>query len=852
VQRRVDRGESRDDARRAVAVEMGGLDQVKEQVREVRAGRLFDETWRDVVYACRGLRRAPGFTAAALSTLALGVAANTAIFSVAQALLIDPLPFRTPDRLVVVWADQRDEGYPRAPLSGPEVLDLDQRASQFVNFGAIWSTTAALTGESAPEQLRVGLVTTDFFSVLGASAALGRTFGPGDDSTGPPASILLSGAVWRRRYGGDPDIVGKRVDVNGQPAIVVGVMPVGFRLMMPPDSAIPDDLEAWLPLNRGFVEGPRGQRYLRVVGRMKDGVSLEAARTDVDRIGREISAANAFYGAAGRQFETRAFHDDSTREVRSPLLVLSAGVAILLLIACVNVGSLQVARTAARAREFAVKAALGAGTWRLVRQHLTEALVLGGLGAVLGVAFGYAGLRVLLTLTPASLGRLHLATVSIPVVLISTLTVLAWMTFLAFAPVREALRASASSTLDGGRRHTAGRGRRTLRHVLTVLQLALSVVLVVIALLLARTVQRTQQMDAGFSADGVLSFRLALRGSSYPDQEAFNAFARRLQESLGSLPGVSSAAAVSHAPYDHVPNWGGPYLAVEGGEASTAPQADYRAVTPGAMELLGVRLLDGRLFTEADGPSSALAVIVDERLARRAWPDGSGVGRRLGVDPSVTGIPSDWATVVGVVRHVRHRSPVEEVRDQVYFSSRQVIRNPSVYLVRTTANPTVLAPSARQAVRALDPSLPIYDLRPLNDYVVDALALRQFTTVLAALFAVCALLLAAVGVYGLLSYAVTERRREFGVRRSLGARTTDVVGLVLGEAAAVTVTGAMIGLLVGTGGAMWLRREPYGVAPWDPVAIGASVGILAVVAFAACAWPTYQAVRTEPASALRD
>ena len=814
-------------------------------------GRFLDETWRDVAYTVRGLRRAPAFTAAALATLALGVSANTAIFSIAHALLVQPLPFRDPERLVVVWADQSNEGYPRAPLSGPELLDLDRRSSTFEGLGAIWATTAALTGENEPEQLRIGLVTTDFFSLLGAQPALGRTFTTEDDSAGPPASILLSGAVWQRRYGSDPAIVGKRIDVNGRPTIVVGVMPVGFRLMMAADSAVPDDLEAWLPFNRRFVEGPRGQRYLRVVGRMREDASFADARADIERVGREISAANAFYGAAGRQFDVQPLRADSTRDLRWPLLVLSMGVAILLLIACVNVGGLLVARTATRAREFAVKSALGAGTGRLLRQHVTEAVVLGVAGAAAGVALGYVGLNMLLALTPASLGRVRLASVNLPVIVVSTATVLAWMALLALAPTREAFRSRVANALHDDRRHTAGSARRTMRNALTVAQIALSVVLVVLALLLVRTVQRAQQMDPGFTASGVLSFRLALPGSRYSNQQAFNGFSRRLQDALRAAPGVTSAAAISHAPYDHVPNWGGPYIETEGADPSTARQADYRAASPGAMELLGVTVIEGRLFTEADDPRSTPVVVVDEGLARRTWPGTSAIGRRLGVDPDVSGTPSTWATVIGVVRHIRHRSPVEEVREQVYFSSRQVTRNPSVYLVKTRTDPAALVKPVREILRTLDATLPIYDVRALSAYVNDARALRQFTAVLASLFAAAAVLLAAVGVYGLIAYTVTERHREFAVRVALGAHAADVTRLVMRDAATLTATGVAFGLLAAVGAAMWLRRELYGVAPWDPIAVGATVSILATVSLVACGWPARRATRADPAEALR-
>jgi predicted permease len=850
IERRIAAGASPAAARRAVLVEMGGIEPVKEQVREVRMGRLIDETWRDVTYAWRGLRTAPGFTAAALVTLALGVGATTAIVSVAHALLVQPLPFRDPDRLVFVWADQTAEGYPRAPLSGPELQDLDQRAAQFDGFGAIWATTAALTGENDPEQLRVGFVTTDYFSLLGAEAALGRTFRTDDDSVTAPTTILLSHAVWQRRYGADPGVVGRAIDVNGRPTTVVGVMPAGFRLMMPPDAAVPDDLEAFQPLNRRFPEGPRGQRYLRVIGRMRPGVVVADALADVARVGREISAAHAFYGAAGRQFETVPLHVDATRDVRRPLVALSIAVALLLLIACVNVGSLLVARAAARARETAVKAALGASTGRLVRQHVVESLVLGAAGAAIGLLVARWGLAALLSATPDALSRLRVATVDWRVAALAVLTMLIWIVLLAAAPIAETRRLGTARALQqDGRR--AGGGRQRLRAGLTVAQVALSVVPVVGALLLVRTVQQVQQVDPGFDATGVLSFRVALPGSRYPNQDAFNAFSRRMQETLAALPGATAASAVSHAPYDHVPNWGGPYLATEGADPSTAPQADYRAVAPGLMELLGVRLVEGRTFTETDDHHGTPVTIVDERLARRTWPGASALGRRLAVDPAVSGEPSTWTTVVGVVRHVRHRSPVEEVRDQVYFPERQIPRNPAVYVIRTGGDPDALVGPVRDALRALDPALPIYDVRRLDAYVAEAQALRRFTAVLAVLFAVAALALASVGIYGVVAYSVTERHREFGVRLALGARAGQVLTLVMREGVVLAAAGLTVGLAVAATAAAWLRSQLYGITPWDPVSLGATLPILIVAALLACAVPALRAVRTDPAEALR-
>jgi predicted permease len=482
---------------------------------------------------------------------------------------------------------------------------------------------------------------------------------------------------------------------------------------------------------------------------------------------------------------------------------------------------------------------------------VTDALVVGSLGAVLGVGLGYWGLALLTRATPDALSRLRLGEVNVPVVLVSVGTVLAWMVLVAVVPAMLAARQTVAHAVGDDRRHTGGRVRQRLRGALTTAQIALSVVLVVGALLLVRTVQRVQQIDAGFDATGVMSFRMALPQTRYATPDAFHAFSRRLQDALAGMPGVNGSAAMSHAPYDHVPNWGGPYIATPGDDPSRAPQADYRTASPGAMELLGVRLLDGRWFTESDDARSGPVVIVDDRLARRTWPGESAVGRRLAVDPGVTGTPATWATVVGVVAHVRHRSPVEEVREQVYFSSRQALRNPSVYFVKTTADPTTLAAPIRDTVRALDPLLPIYDVRPLSAYVDAARALREFTATLVGLFAAAALLLAAIGVYGVVAYAVAERRREFGVRLALGATAGRVIRLVVGEGAWMIGAGVALGAVGAALGARWLRAQLVGVEPWDPVTLMATAAVLVVVSLAACAVPAIRAVRTDPSDVLR-
>jgi predicted permease len=845
--RKIARGVDPATARRETMMDAGGIDQVKDGVRDIRIGRFVEETTRDTAYAWRTLRKAPGFAAAAILTLALGVGANTAIFSVVHALLIAPLPYADPDRLVFVWADQTSEGYPRAPLSGPELTDLDTRSSLFEGFGAIWATTAALTGDDEPEQLRIGHVTSDFFSLLGANAAIGRTFVDDDVVKGPPTAILLSASVWRRRYGSDRSIVGRRILVNGRPTTVVGVMPPDFRLLMPPDASVPDDLEAFQPFDRFLPEYPRGQRFLRVVGRMRSGVGLAAAQQDVARVGDEISKAYTHYGAAGRQFETVALQADATREIRGPLLAMFGGVAILLLIACVNVASLLIARAAARSKETAMRVALGAGHWRLFRQHLVEGLLLTTLGAAAGLLAARWGLDALLALAPPALSRLSAARINTVVVVFSLAAVFAWGVLLSIAPLTEVWRVRLANAIriDAAR---SGTMPSRLRALLITGQVAMSVVLVIGALLLVRTFNNVRVLDPGFNDDRIQSFRLAVRA---PSRERALAFSRELQSALSALPGVTGAASISHAPYDHVPNWGGPYLAEKGADPSTAPQADYRSLSPGALELLGIRLIEGRSFTEADDATSRPVVIVDRRLAERTWPGQSAIDKRIGVDTFVTGKAEIEATVVGVVDHVRHRNPIVEVREQIYFPQRQAMRNPAVWIVKAESDAARLMPAIRDTLRKLDPALPIYDVRPLAAYAQGANATRQFTMQLSVLFALVALTLASVGVYGVIAYSVERRHREFGVRRALGARSTEVVALVARDGARLLLHGLIGGVAAAALVAWLMRGLLFGVSPWDPSTYVSAIPVLIAAGLLACLLPARRAVAANPVEALR-
>ena len=845
------RGMDAELARAEARRDAGSPIRVKEEVRSVRVGHTIETALRDARYALRGLARAPGFAAAAIVTLALGIGANAAIFSVVRATLLSPLPYRDSSRLIFVWSDMTAIGYPRAPLSAPELKDLRDRTTLFEGFGSIWSTTAALTGDRDPEQLRVGLVSTNFFSLLGVDALLGRTFATEDETTDAPRTIVLSHALWERRYGGDPSIVGRAIRVNGQTTTVVGVMPADFRLLMPPDAAVPDDLQAFVLLNpQSLTRGPRGQQFLRVVGRMKRGVTLEQARREIDAVAAQISREFTAYGANGRRFTTVGLQADDVRLLRPVLLALFGGVAILLLIACVNVAGLLVARAASRTRETAVRLSLGASRTRLLRQCLVEGLVLASFGTIAGLAVGWAGLRILLTLRPDALSRLDTATIDGAVLAFTITASAGWGVLFSLAPLAELFQTDPMAALQRDGRRTSGAVHYRTRSALVVLQIALSVVLLVGAALMLRSFFAVQRVEPGFRADGITTFRIALPGQRYGTAEKFNEFSRRLQASLAALPGVAAVGGLSHVPYDNVPNWGGPYLSRPGQDESTAVMADNRAVTPGLFEAIGAQLVEGRFFVEDDDQRRENSVIVDEQLARRSWPGRSAVGQRVASDPFSTGHPVVWSTVVGVVRHLRHRSVLEDLGDQIYFAERQVQRNPMAYFVRG-GDPSTLPAAIRRTIAALDPELPVADVRPLDDYVRAARASQRFASLLALAFAGVALVLAGVGVYGVIAYATARRRYEFGVRLALGAQPRDVTAAIVREGAVLAAVGTGAGVLGAAVAARLLASQLYGVTAGDLASYAGAIGVMAATAVVASWLPSRRATTMSPLDALR-
>jgi predicted permease len=585
---------------------------------------------------------------------------------------------------------------------------------------------------------------------------------------------------------------------------------------------------------------------------MKPGVALADAQEEIASIGRQVGREYSEYGADGATFYGVGLQDDATREVRPALLALFGAVFLLLTIGCVNVAGLLVSRAAARQHEIAVRMAIGAGRVRLFRQQLVEALIFSVAGGAAGLLVARELLALLIAMRPPSLSRLDVTRIDLDVFTFAAAVALLWGVVFSLAPLAQIFRTNVSGVLQGLKSGPiVGFGQR-VRSALVVVQVAVSAVLLVTSVLLAKGFYELQKVRAGFDESGVLTFKVSLNGSRHRGVEAAAAFSRQLRERLAAIPGVSAAGAISHLPYDTVPNWGTPYLREHESDTRLAGVADARAVTPGYFAATGAELVEGRWFTEADSSRAQPVAIVDTLLASRMWPGRSPIGQRVKADPGTTGIPDVTVTVVGVVRHIRHRDVTRDLREQMYFPAQQSFRNPMAYVVRgADGDGASVAAAVRRIMAEIDPALPIYDVRPLAAYTRDARALRAFTLVLALCFAGAAIVLATIGMFGVASHAVAGRQREFGLRFALGAGSGQIAGLVFREAMAIAGWGAALGSMGALLAAPLLRSQLYAVSPLDPRAYALGAALVVIAAVTASCIPALRAARTSPLQSLR-
>jgi predicted permease len=851
-------GLSRDAARRAARLELGrggaafGVEAIKEGVRDTRPRTALLGWLSDIRQALRGMARTPGWTALVVLTLGVGLGASTAIFGVVNAVLLRPLPYPAAGRLAIIWAHFGPES--KAPASGHQLLALRERCRLFETIGGIWVTSAALTGHGEPEQIRVGFVTANFLPLLIEKPALGRHFADGEDGPGKPALVILSDAVWRRRFGADPDLVGRAIQMDGRAVEVRGVLPGSFRIAFPESSRVPPDIDAYIPMPFDLAGGPLDVSYIRVLGRMTEGTTPLQAQADLDRIGAALREEFKDYASQQLGFLVAPLHGEVVGPARPALLALSGGVALVLLIACINVASLLLARGAGRQRELTMRSALGASPGRIARLLLTESVVLALAGGALALGIGSWMLAALQALQPEGVARTGPARLDLGGLVFALAVTLAAGILSGLAPALAAARGRIAASLQRGGRGQTGGGMQRARHVLIGCEVALGCAVLASAGLMARTMHSLVRVDPGFEAGRALTLQLALPGPRYPADADRVRFARRVQESLAALPGVEAAGMGSNLPLDtSLPNWYSPYWR-DGmpEEERHGLMADHRSVQPGFFRAVGAHLLEGRDFTEEDVAQARLVAIVDDTLARRNWPGQSAIGKRLVLETMIeSDFKSQAAEVIGVVRHVQFHSLTDEVREQVYIPYSLAPRNQISFALRTEDDPEALAAPARAAIATIDPDLPVARVLPLAHYVDQARRATRFLSLLSAALAGIALLLAAVGVYGVSSGGVTRRTAEIGVRVALGARRLDVLGLVLGQGMKPVLLGCVAGLGLSALLARFYTHLLFGVRPFDPATYGAVAAVLVLAGLLACYVPARRAVRLDPLDALR-
>jgi predicted permease len=797
---------------------------------------------QDLRHAVRMLRRTPGFTLVALATLALGIGANSAIFSVAHGVLMRPLPYPNADRLTMVWMDNARIALREDWHSYPDYADYRAANTTFADLAIFNGASRTLTGGGGgdPERVRGAHSSANLFDVLGVRPLRGRTYTAEEDRPGANAVVVLAHGLWQRRFAGRDDAIGSTIEMNGRPMRIIGVMPPGF--------AFPErQTEFWVPT--GASEGQRASRgslWLQVIGRMKPGVSVEQAQADLARVNQDI--LTRFPSQRGYGVNVVGYTEQVVGRVRPAILVLAGAVAFVVLIACANVASLLLARSAAREREVALRAALGAGRGRLVRQLLTESAVLAVAGGALGIGLAAIGLRALLAAAPPDLPRLDAIAMDWRVLAFTTVLSLATGLIFGVAPAWQLARTDPGQALKEGGRGSS-QGGRAMRRVLVVAEVALAVVLLVGAGLMLRSFDRLQQTDLGFRPDGLLTARVALYGERYRDSARVADFYRQVFERMRAQPGVAGAAGIGTVFLTATPN--STNFSIEGRPdfpLDERVEVPVDAATPDYFRVMEIPLRRGRFFDERDAPGAPPTVIINETMARRFWRDEDPIGRRIKYGTLASQGP--WMTIVGVVADTRRTGYDAQVRPETYLPHAQSPDSGLMLLIRTAGDPAAVAPALRSIVRDLDPALALQSVQPLSAILVEMTAQRRLNTILLTVFGVVAALLAAVGIYGLIAYSVAQRRRELGVRLALGASAARVVRLVAGEGLLLAGAGVALGL----GAALVLGRSMatmlYGVSATDPVTFAAIAVVAALTALSASIVPALRAGRIDPSRSL--
>src|SRR5256885_4039820 len=855
------RGASEEEARQRVFEELSAPDLLERELEHVESaapgnsvapgietkGNMIADLGQDLRYGLRSLLKNPSFTIVAVIALALGIGANSAIFSVVNAVLLRPLPFKNPEQLPILWENATHLGFPKNTPSPPNFIDWQRQNTVFTGMAAMSERSFNLTGVGEPDRLDGRRVSANLFDLLGVPALLGRTFVPDDDRPGTHV-VLLSYSLWQRRFGSDSNVIGRAITLNGESYNVIGVMP---RAVHWPACGNGNG-KVWVPIaftNEETTE--RGNHFLDVIARIKPGITLKQAQAEMETIAARLSKEYPRYKAAiGRT--VAPLHEEVVGDIKPALLILLGAVGFVLLIACANVANLLLARAAVREKEIALRLALGASRSRLTRQFLTESVLLALLGGGFGLLLALAGIRVLKTFIPVTISQTQTISIDGKVLVFTALLALLTGIVFGLAPAMHASHSNLNDSLkEGGRDSAIGKKGNRLRDLLVVGEIAVSFILLIGAGLLINSFLHLRNLDPGFRADHLLTMKVDLSELRYPDGERRSVFFDEVLFRIRALPGVQSVAVAGNLPFTY--NGDSMSIAVEGipdPPPGQWPDVIYRAIGPGYFSTMGIPIARGRDFTDQDKGDSKKVVVISEKTAQHYWPGQDPIGKRL--KPGATNSDVPWREVIGVVKDVRQNDFIAQPKMQMYFNYRQMKDlAANALVVRTSVEPISLATSVRNAIWAVDKDQPVADIDTMDYIVSQAIARQRFSMLLLGSFAALALVLAAVGIYGVMSYSVAQRTHEIGIRIALGAQRGDVVGMTMKQG--LKLVG--VGLLIGLASAFVLTRVMasllFGISPTDPATFASICVVLLGVAALASYIPALRATKVDPIVALQ-